>query len=93
MVSKHSDPGHGLAFDLLSRVEKNVVIGHSNGLIPATVLEKLDFVASLAPSASRSSRSRNDKRPVLPQGKRQALVRFGSGSAERRDQLLGQRAG
>ena len=31
VVGKHEDPENGLAFDLLSSVEENVVIGHANG--------------------------------------------------------------
>ncbi|MCW2837571.1 MAG: hypothetical protein JWQ15_1685 [Marmoricola sp.] len=39
VVSKHQDPENGLAFDLLSSVEENVVIGHANGLITIDLAE------------------------------------------------------
>ena len=39
VVSKHMDPDNGLAFDLLSSVEENVVIGHANGLITIDLAE------------------------------------------------------
>ncbi len=39
VVSKHHDPENGLAFDLLSSVDENVVIGHANGLITIDLAE------------------------------------------------------
>jgi hypothetical protein len=39
VVSKHEDPENGLAFDLLSSVAENVVIGHANGLITIDLAE------------------------------------------------------
>ena len=39
VVGKHVDPDNGLAFDLLSSVEENVVIGHANGLITIDLAE------------------------------------------------------
>jgi hypothetical protein len=39
VVSKHADPENGLAFDLLSSVGENVVIGHANGLITIDLAE------------------------------------------------------
>ena len=39
VVSKNEDPDNGLAFDLLSSVEKNVVIGHANGVITIDLAE------------------------------------------------------
>ncbi len=39
VVSKHADPDNGLAFDLLSSVNENVVIGHANGLITIDLAE------------------------------------------------------
>jgi hypothetical protein len=39
VVSKHVDPENGLAFDLLSSVGENVVIGHANGLITIDLAE------------------------------------------------------
>jgi hypothetical protein len=39
VVSKNKDPENGLAFDLLSSVEENVVIGHADGLITIDLAE------------------------------------------------------
>ncbi|WP_027861378.1 putative zinc-binding metallopeptidase [Marmoricola sp. URHB0036] len=39
IVGKDTDPDNGLAFDLLSSVEENVVIGHANGLITIDLAE------------------------------------------------------
>ena len=39
VMSKHEDAENGLAFDLLSSVEENVVIGHANGLITIDLAE------------------------------------------------------
>lgn len=39
VVSKHADPDAGLAFDLLSSVEEDVVTGHANGLITIDLAE------------------------------------------------------
>ena len=39
VVGKHEDPENGLAFDLLSSVEENVVIGHANGVITIDLAE------------------------------------------------------
>jgi hypothetical protein len=39
IVTRQEDPENGLAFDLLSSVEKNVVIGHANGLITIDLAE------------------------------------------------------
>ncbi len=39
VVSKEVDPDDGLAFDLLSSVEENVVIGHENGVITIDLAE------------------------------------------------------
>jgi hypothetical protein len=39
VVGKDTDPENGLAFDLLSSVEKNVTIGHANGLITIDLAE------------------------------------------------------
>ena len=39
VVGKHDDPENGLAFDLLSSVEKNVTIGHANGVITIDLAE------------------------------------------------------
>jgi hypothetical protein len=39
IVGKQTDPENGLAFDLLSSVEENVVIGHANGLITIDLAE------------------------------------------------------
>ena len=39
VVGKDTDPENGLAFDLLSSVEENVVIGHANGLITIDLAE------------------------------------------------------
>jgi hypothetical protein len=39
VVGKHTDPENGLAFDLLSSVEENVVIGHANGVITIDLAE------------------------------------------------------
>ncbi len=40
--SKEEDPEQGLAFDLLSSVKENVVIGHQNGLITIDLAESDD---------------------------------------------------
>ncbi|MDO9456342.1 putative zinc-binding metallopeptidase [Nocardioides sp.] len=42
VVSKEEDPENGLAFDLLSSVDENVVIGHENGLITIDLAESDD---------------------------------------------------
>jgi hypothetical protein len=39
VVGKHTDPDNGLAFDLLSSVEEDVVIGHANGVITIDLAE------------------------------------------------------
>ena len=39
VVGKDVDPENGLAFDLLSSVEENVVIGHANGLVTIDLAE------------------------------------------------------
>ncbi len=39
VIGKDTDPDNGLAFDLLSSVEENVVIGHANGLITIDLAE------------------------------------------------------
>jgi hypothetical protein len=39
VVGKHEDPDDGLAFDLLSSVEENVVIGHANGVVTIDLAE------------------------------------------------------
>ena len=39
VVGKHEDPDNGLAFDLLSSAEENVVIGHANGVITIDLAE------------------------------------------------------
>jgi hypothetical protein len=39
VVGQHQDPANGLAFDLLSSVEENVVIGHANGVITIDLAE------------------------------------------------------
>jgi hypothetical protein len=39
IVGKDVDPENGLAFDLLSSVEENVVIGHANGVITIDLAE------------------------------------------------------
>jgi hypothetical protein len=39
VVGKHVDPENGPAFDLLSSVEENVVIGHANGLMTIDLAE------------------------------------------------------
>lgn len=39
VVGKDEDPEGGLAFDMLSSVEENVVIGHANGLITIDLAE------------------------------------------------------
>ncbi len=41
VVGKHEDPENGLAFDLLSSTEENVVIGHANGLITIDLAESV----------------------------------------------------
>ena len=38
-MSKNEDPENGLAFDLLSSVEENVIIGHANGVITIDLAE------------------------------------------------------
>jgi hypothetical protein len=40
--SKEEDPEEGLAFDLLSSVDENVVIGHANGIITIDLAESDD---------------------------------------------------
>lgn len=40
--SKEEDPENGLAFDLLSSVDENVVIGHANGIITIDLAESDD---------------------------------------------------
>ncbi len=42
MVGKDVDPDDGIAFDLLSSVEENVVIGHENGVITIDLAESDD---------------------------------------------------
>ena len=42
VVSKHQDADNGLAFDLLSSVEENVVIGHANGVVTIDLAESED---------------------------------------------------
>lgn len=42
IVTRAEDPHHGLAFDLLSSVNDNVVIGHNNGVITIDVAETED---------------------------------------------------
>ncbi|WP_323794145.1 zinc-binding metallopeptidase family protein [Nocardioides sp.] len=42
VVGKDVDPDGGIAFDLLSSVEENVVIGHQNGLITIDLAESDD---------------------------------------------------
>jgi hypothetical protein len=39
IVTRDDDPEHGLAFDLLSSVAENVVIGHENGVITLDLAE------------------------------------------------------
>jgi hypothetical protein len=39
VVGKNTDPDDGLAFDLLSSAEENVVIGHANGVITIDLAE------------------------------------------------------
>ncbi len=39
IVTREEDPEHGLAFDLLSSVAENVVIGHENGVITLDLAE------------------------------------------------------
>jgi hypothetical protein len=39
VVGQHEDPENGLAFDLLSSVAENVVIGHANGVITIDLAE------------------------------------------------------
>jgi len=39
VVGKDTDPDNGLAFDLLSSVEENVVIGHEDGLVTIDLAE------------------------------------------------------
>ncbi len=42
VVGKDADPDDGIAFDLLSSVEENVVIGHENGIITIDLAESDD---------------------------------------------------
>jgi hypothetical protein len=42
VVSKHEDTDDGLAFDLLSSVAENVVIGHANGVVTIDLAESED---------------------------------------------------
>ncbi|WP_148615227.1 zinc-binding metallopeptidase family protein [Nocardioides rubriscoriae] len=42
VVSKEEDPDDGLAFDLLSSVDENVVIGHADGVITIDLAESDD---------------------------------------------------
>ncbi len=42
VVSKEDDPDDGLAFDLLSSVDENVVIGHADGIITIDLAESDD---------------------------------------------------
>jgi len=39
IVTRDDDPEHGLAFDLLSSVAENVIIGHDNGIITLDLAE------------------------------------------------------
>ena len=41
LATKTEDPDNGLAFDLLSSVDENVVIGHANGVITIDLAESL----------------------------------------------------